>query len=897
MANNTYVKTKDLSIGATVDEGFDTNAEGAFKVRIDETATDLVISYLTNLYSNAPVAVVRELFTNAVDAGGTDPIKLTIEPDGEGTYTFSVVDYGCGMSNAQLKANYVAYANSSKRTDMSVVGAFGIGSKSPLTISEGFTVESCDGNERGVARMAITDRGVWAKVDALGALSVTYTKVTVPHISHANAVVMADYIAEKVIPYAQVAVDADVRIAGYDFRPKKFAHAIPVPFYAGYDVTVYCDDHVDALRVWSNSDRYTNAPLVDFAQRVRIGSITYPLNRYEASSWDPHYVATVIIDVEPGLIQFAPSRESLPNTEFVSNLKSTFKSRLFAYGSMLEALLTSEYLDDIVLASLREPKYSAAWLDAGCRGLSEDFLHTLKQAAKSPKLRAFISDAIATRKLMSDVTDTSRITATTLTATVNHYGDKPFSRKKRSTKYRVDGAVSDMVAFLRNMGDFGRVTVDVVDGCKVSRKTQDVVLPPAYRPRAVEATMADGPRDAVRADRDLPNRVAHIGLCVADGETADAVERAAKVAKGLCATPERVTVNRVTADYDRKETAERKPRTAVEDREIAILTMDGEGKATTSIKNLSEAIDVVDGKLWGYKRDDDLNRDYDTLYRVSAAYLGKPMVVFHGDAAKLKTVRKYIGECLDMDDCLDFDYVTNTDLDKENPNDDETALRDFVNRMHDAAEYPYCFDPCNSDHVFMACLRAVPELAAKLYARDVTRALVDAPAVAAFLTVTENDADEGYARVVECLRANWTMRRFNERYQPTDLVDCVSFDVDAIVSETNAANWAIRSLYLGRDVHHALDDAIHGRMGSEDGFNAIMAFAEKIRMGKHLIGKLTDRMLGSVTEAESILKNSHAVKVFGPVFGELDPANPMDAPIHAAITEAIDAAADAVCAA
>ena len=99
------------------------------------------------LYSDKVLAPVRELTTNAIDAhvsaGTTDkPIKFKLPSNLEETPTFSIRDYGTGMSEERIIKMYRIYGISTKEDDDDQQGAFGIGSKSPFGYGDSFTTVS-----------------------------------------------------------------------------------------------------------------------------------------------------------------------------------------------------------------------------------------------------------------------------------------------------------------------------------------------------------------------------------------------------------------------------------------------------------------------------------------------------------------------------------------------------------------------------------------------------------------------------------------------------------------------------------------------------------------------------------------------------------------------------------
>jgi hypothetical protein len=102
------------------------------------------------IYSNPVKAVIRELSTNAADshllAGNDQPFDVHLPTNFE--KWFSVRDYGTGMSHKDCMNIYTTYFHSTKTHSNDFNGCLGIGSKSPLAISNSFTVVSFFNGEK-----------------------------------------------------------------------------------------------------------------------------------------------------------------------------------------------------------------------------------------------------------------------------------------------------------------------------------------------------------------------------------------------------------------------------------------------------------------------------------------------------------------------------------------------------------------------------------------------------------------------------------------------------------------------------------------------------------------------------------------------------------------------------
>jgi len=128
---------------------------------IDPSGMAHVMSVLTNLYADAPLAVLREYATNARDshvAAGTDrPIEVDLPS--ELNPTLVIRDFGVGLSEAEIIDVYARYGASTKRDTNDQVGAFGLGCKSAFTLGQQFVVTAVKDGQRTVALFAVGGDG------------------------------------------------------------------------------------------------------------------------------------------------------------------------------------------------------------------------------------------------------------------------------------------------------------------------------------------------------------------------------------------------------------------------------------------------------------------------------------------------------------------------------------------------------------------------------------------------------------------------------------------------------------------------------------------------------------------------------------------------------------------
>lgn len=133
---------------------------GEFRIRNSAKAFNILSS---GLYANKIKAIVRELSCNAVDshiaAGKADvPFEVhlptSLEPH------FSIRDFGTGLNHDQVTNIYTTYFESTKTASNEFIGALGLGSKSPFSYTDNFTVTAIKDGVKGIYSAFINGEGV-----------------------------------------------------------------------------------------------------------------------------------------------------------------------------------------------------------------------------------------------------------------------------------------------------------------------------------------------------------------------------------------------------------------------------------------------------------------------------------------------------------------------------------------------------------------------------------------------------------------------------------------------------------------------------------------------------------------------------------------------------------------
>ena len=115
-----------------------TSSMGDTNITLAKGSESLIFQIFSkNIYSNPIGSVVREITSNCfdshVEAGVDLPVIIRKNVDKvTGNKSISFIDYGVGMSPERIKDVFSVMFNSTKRDDNLQIGAFGLGSKTPL---------------------------------------------------------------------------------------------------------------------------------------------------------------------------------------------------------------------------------------------------------------------------------------------------------------------------------------------------------------------------------------------------------------------------------------------------------------------------------------------------------------------------------------------------------------------------------------------------------------------------------------------------------------------------------------------------------------------------------------------------------------------------------------------
>lgn len=243
------------------------------------------------LYSDKITAVIRELSCNAWDshvAAGKKDVPFEVHfPTGLEAW-FSVRDYGIGLCEDDIYNLYTTYFSSSKDQSNDFIGALGLGSKSPFSYCETFTVTSIFGGKKMIFSAYISEEGLPTIVKLHEEDTTEGNGLEVKFPVKRDDITNFHYKGARVFEFFKVTPKNN--ISGY---------SIPKNIYI-------LEGNVDGCW-WGIRAGSGNA-------RAIMGSIAYPLDMVnQGLSMEEQTVASCGIDIEFNLgdLEIAASREKL----------------------------------------------------------------------------------------------------------------------------------------------------------------------------------------------------------------------------------------------------------------------------------------------------------------------------------------------------------------------------------------------------------------------------------------------------------------------------------------------------------------------------------------------------------------------------------------------------------
>lgn len=272
------------------------------QMTLDSNSLEHLMTVLSNLYSDKPLAVVREYSTNArdshIEAGVDRPIEVTTPSDFK-PY-FVVRDYGVGMDAETIRNVYSRYGASTKRGTNTQNGMLGLGSKSALTYTTQFNIT---GIKNGIKTNVVVSRAA----NGSGSMKIIGQKQT----DECNGVTIQ-------IPVSNRREIENVAHNFFRFWPPGTV------LLNGKDPSKLNGLELGKFIVVDNLGG------VDY---IVMGNVAYPIPADHRIFKYGYSRNSVVAFVDMGEVNFTPSRESLHMTELT---KSTLDSLRFEFTVLVK---------------------------------------------------------------------------------------------------------------------------------------------------------------------------------------------------------------------------------------------------------------------------------------------------------------------------------------------------------------------------------------------------------------------------------------------------------------------------------------------------------------------------------------------------------------------------------
>lgn len=271
----------------TIEQIGNVQEEAQFKMRTSQKAFQI----LSSLYSDKPLAIVRELGCNAMDshiASGqpTRPFHIHI-PNGLEPW-ITIQDFGTGISHENIYEIYSTYFASTKTNTNTQVGMLGLGSKSPFCYTDNFTITSIHDQVKRIYNAYFNAQGM-----------PTISLASQENTKDANGVAIQIPIKQNDIGNFTTSI----------FKAFRFFDVKPILTGGTIDWTDNTNFEGSFWKSYSNLN----------GSYAVMGGVTYPIDIYKLDNdhYDIVRKAGLVVKFDIGELDVTPSREALMYHDWV----------------------------------------------------------------------------------------------------------------------------------------------------------------------------------------------------------------------------------------------------------------------------------------------------------------------------------------------------------------------------------------------------------------------------------------------------------------------------------------------------------------------------------------------------------------------------------------------------
>lgn len=302
----------------------------SFKMKSSRKAFQI----LSDLYSDKPLAIVRELSCNAKDsmiASGKKDQPFHIHVPNALEPWLTIQDFGTGISHQNIYDIYSTYFESTKTNTNEQIGCLGLGSKSPFCYTDNFSVTSIFDGEKRIYNAYFAENG-----------NPTIALMSTSKTSEGNGIAIQIPIKEKDFNNFYRSIATAFRY--FDVKPTISGGTInwhnETPMFTGDDWMFY-----DNNQGWQS-----------FAI---MGGVTYPIDsQHTDDKYNNILRKGIVLKFAMGELDFAPSREHLSYDDatikaindklekVTHEIKVKAKEQILSKDNILEAIRSYLYYND-----------------------------------------------------------------------------------------------------------------------------------------------------------------------------------------------------------------------------------------------------------------------------------------------------------------------------------------------------------------------------------------------------------------------------------------------------------------------------------------------------------------------------------------------------------------------
>lgn len=334
----------------------DASEELSFSVKSLANIFDLLHK---SMYNDKPTAVAREIISNAVDANiesGTKN-KTIIKLPSKLDPVFRVQDFGIGINKERLLC-FTAYGDSTKKHTNKEIGGFGLGAKSPWSITDQFTITTITGGIKYKYLCYMDEKGI-GKVKELFAIPTDEASGTTMEIP-INKSDYTEKIREQAVLFMLCNPDK-IEIVNSELKFKSIydtkQHTVPLKSFLPSNIHVYN---------WYEYGFHNSLIVLN-------GYVPYILDTKNSTKdiISTSYVFVAKIDI--GILDLPATREVLSNTPKNNKIFNKIRQKIADGILKLEEFLNERKKDNEQIGAITF-KYSPVRLDS-CQ-FNTEYIHS-----------------------------------------------------------------------------------------------------------------------------------------------------------------------------------------------------------------------------------------------------------------------------------------------------------------------------------------------------------------------------------------------------------------------------------------------------------------------------------------------------------------------------------------